>query len=257
MSSIDLDDEEFVALIDEITDGVEAVMDAFDSDEDVDVTDKLEDLWDTLDNFEDLLGEISLRDLPETVEVSEVPDAVDIEENGDGATLDLSGIQDAIRLRELWEAVDMTDAAKEYSELEEAMDSLLGDGEIVEDDDIEMPSIGSDPATRQAYAEEAIETAAEGFREVLLATHEQFHQLYRENQERFGQEGRQPRSKNPTAVSTMPPGPLPDSASTRQSTVPTRVRHSSATYHPPRIYGRRFRRATTEEDNDSTEQHNE
>lgn len=243
MSSVDIDDTEFVEYVDKISEGVQSVIDTFNSEEDGGVIEKIDDLWGVLDEFDDVLGDIDLSKLPEAIEVSEIPDAVDIEETEDGATLDLSGIQDAVRLRELWDAVDLTEVVGDAEELQSALDEVLGEGDLLDDDDIEMPSIGSDPETRQAFAQDVIQTAAEEFREVLLASHEQFLRLYRENQDRFGQEGRQPDSRNPTAFSTMPPGPVADSASTRQSTVPRRVRHSSATYHPPRIYGRRFERA--------------
>ncbi|MBZ6495475.1 hypothetical protein [Natrinema longum] len=54
-----------------------------------------------------------------------------------------------------------------------------------------------------------------------------------------GYAGRKPVSNNPTAVSSVPYGPLPASVSTRVSTVPTNVRHAKVDALP-RIYSRRW-----------------
>jgi hypothetical protein len=98
---------------------------------------------------------------------------------------------------------------------------------------------------RQAALEDTIEAAVREFREMLLATHGLLHDVYEANQEKLGQSGGQPDSLNPSAYSSMPPGPVPDSVSTRVSTVPTQVKYSRVDA-PKRIYGRRFGEARRE-----------
>ncbi|THE63912.1 hypothetical protein D8Y22_16465 [Salinadaptatus halalkaliphilus] len=56
----------------------------------------------------------------------------------------------------------------------------------------------------------------------------------------FGTSSPNSRTCNPTAVSLVPHGPLPASASTRISTVPQNV-HGAAVDALPRIYGRRWK----------------
>lgn len=104
---------------------------------------------------------------------------------------------------------------------------------------------------RQAVLEEKIQDAVEKFRGVILATHGKLRKLYRMNQEKLGQPGRQPDSRNPTAASTMPSGPVPASASLRTSTVPSQVRYSRIK-NPRRIYAHRFDEETESEEDGET-----
>lgn len=257
----DLSVDDWEAVLDyaeEVQVGLDRLRETFADDGDSALVERAAELWDVLDEFEDVLDTVDLSEAATAVDVDDLPDAIDIDDLPSGlvdaeeSAVDLTHLGDALDLRDLWESVDLTDFGGELTELEDAIDAATGDGDTFENV-IEGPRIESDPATRQAYMAEMIAEAAEEFREVLLASHEQFRELYQENQERFGKPGRQPDSLNPTAVSTLPPGPVPDSASTRASTVPGRVRHSRADYQPERIYGQRFVRATSDDEESTAE----
>lgn len=241
----------------EIQAGVRAVKQAVTDEDDETLLDEATDLWEILDEFEDVLDTMDLSEVIEAIEFNDLPEAIDVEDVAEGMTdpdesaIDLTHLKEAVNLRELWNAMDLTEFVGEAAELDDAVDDVTDGDDGFFENVVDGPRLESDPSARQAYIQEMIAEAAEEFREVILASHGQFRRLYRENQERFGDPGRQPDSLNPTAYSTLPPGPLPDSVSTRTSTVPSRVRHSSADYQPERIYGRRFVQATSDDTKDS------
>lgn len=222
--------------------------------DDDDVIETAEEIWDVLDEAEDVLETIDLEELPDVVDLDELPEAIDVEEvpeaiaGGDaGDAIDLTGLKEAIRFRELWEAADIGELREEQKELEEEIDDVTDDDG--EDDGLLDMDLGMgeganmqfDPDNRQEAIEKLISTAVQGFRTALLETHDKLRLLYEFNQEKLGGQD----SLNPTAVSTMPSGPLANSASTRHSTVPSQVKYSRAK-NPRRIYGRRFDSANTE-----------
>jgi hypothetical protein len=245
-------------LIPGIADGLEELKTQIvEGSDDEDVIETAEEIWEVLDEAEDVLDTIDLEELPDVIDVEELPDAIDVEEipeaiaDGDaGDAIDLTDLKEAIRFRELWEAADIGDLREQQKELEDEIDDVTGDGDDGDEDggllDTEMgmgdgAHMQFDPDDRQEAIEEIISTAVQGFRTALLETHDKLRLLYEFNQEKLGGS----ESLNPTAVSTMPSGPLANSASTRHSTVPSQVKYSRAN-NPRRIYGRRFDNANTE-----------
>lgn len=253
-------------LVEVLLDGGDVVEDfkrAVAEGEEGDILDIAEDVWELLDELEDVLGTVDLEELPDAIDAEELPDAVDLEDLPEGllsedeTAVDLTDLQDAVDMRELWDAVDLMDLREEKQDLEEAADEVTDnfddDGEEGEDDDLFENVVGTAEGAasemkselRQAALEDKIEAAVREFREALLKTHGLLHDVYEANQEKLGQEGGQPDSLNPTAYSSMPGGPVPDSASTRTSTVPAQVKYSRVDA-PKRIYGHRFSEARQE-----------
>lgn len=258
-------------------------------DDQTDLIELAEELWDVLDQTQDVLETIDFEEVPEAIDFEELEENVDVEDipegllNEDENAIELSTVREAVNLRELWDAVDLMDLREEKQQLESEIDDvtgdegddedggllgdeddggLLGDDEDDEDDGglldtdnvigTEGAHVQFDAEARQAFLEDKIQTAVEKFRSVLLSTHDKLRKLYELNQEKLGQPGRQPDSLNPTAYSSLPPGPIPDSASTRRSTVPAQVKYSRVE-NPKRIYGRRFTKATRDAENAGTE----
>jgi len=194
-----------------------------------DVVELAQDLWGVLEELEELLATLDFEELPEAIDFEELPDAVDLEDVPEGlvdedeSAIDLGDVMKAVNLREVWDAVDLTEFLQEKRELEAAVDDVADGGE----------------GARQAFIEEKTLAAVEKFRSALLSTHDGLRKAYEKNQEKLGSPGNQPDSLNPTAASTMPGGPIPNSASTRASTVPSQVRYSRVD-NPRRIFGERF-----------------
>lgn len=249
--------EELEELLPEIADGIERLKrHIVEGSDDEDVIETAEEIWDVLDEAEDVLETLDLEEVPDVIELDELPDAVDVEEvpeaiaDGEaGEAIDLSDLKDAIRFRELWEAADIGELREQEEQLEEEIDDITDDDGEEDDDGLLDAELGMgdgahmqfDPENRQEHIRNLIETAVQGFRTALLETHDKLRLLYKYNQEKLGGND----SLNPTAVSTMPSGPLANSASTRRSTVPSQVKYSRAN-NPRRIYGRRFDDANTE-----------
>lgn len=249
--------DELEELIPEITNGIERLKrHIVEGSDDEDVIETAEEIWDVLDEAEDVLATLDLEEVPDVIELDELPDAIDVEEIPEaiaddeiGDAIDLTDLKDAIRFRELWEAADIGDLREQQAELEEEIDDVTDDGGDQEGGGLLDAELGMgdgahmqfDPENRQEHIENLIQTAVQGFRTALLETHDKLRLLYEYNQEKLGGND----SLNPTAVSTMPSGPLANSASTRRSTVPSQVKYSRAN-NPRRIYGRRFDSANTE-----------
>lgn len=249
-------------------------------DEEGDIVELAEDLWEVVDEIEDVLSTVDFEEVPDAIDFEELPDAVDVEDVPEGlfdedeSAVDLTSVKEAVNLRELWRAVDLTELYQEKQDLSAELDDvtdqfgdddgdgdggddglldtdLVGDDEDGEDDGTfnNVVDVGDgadmnfDAEARQAVIEEKIQDAVVKFREMLLATHRELHKLYRANQEKLGQPGRQPNSLNPTAASTMPSGPVPETASLRTSTVPSRVKYSKVE-NPRRVFAHRFEEET-------------
>ncbi len=249
-----------------------------DQDSDSEITELADDLWEVLDEIEDVLQTIEFEEIPEAIDVDELPEAIDVQDIPEGLfdedenAIELTSVKEAVNLRELWDAVDLTELYQQKQELEDEVDEAadhMGDGDeeddgllgtdIMDDNDQDdelfedVVDIGDgahvefNAEARQAVIEEKIRDAVVKFREMLLTTHDKLEKLYRMNQEKLGQPGRQPNSLNPTAASTMPSGPVPETASLRTSTVPSQVRYSRIE-NPRRIYAHRFHEATEDEE---------
>ncbi|WP_306053092.1 hypothetical protein [Natronococcus wangiae] len=214
------------------------------------------ELWDVVEEFEDLLETVDLEKLPDVVEVSALPELLEVEELPDAIrehdpdrALDLSAIRHAIKLRELWNSVDLVDFAKESRQLKAELEDVVGPDAFDSSDDSEAAAEVKKfvdevtPDAKNAAIQQEVKEASTAARKAVLEGHSKFEELYESNQRGSGYAGRRPVSNNPTAVSTVPYGPLPASASTRVSTVPTNVRQARVDA-PPRIYSRRWKGAS-------------
>ncbi|MFC4360142.1 hypothetical protein ACFO0N_19510 [Halobium salinum] len=187
---------------------------------------------------------------------------------------------DLVELSEVWDAVDIREFLRNKRDLDEELDDVTdyfgGDGWVGDDDggwvgDDDEGVFETDDDTRvdpqldpdlgelggsegqQAAIQAKVNDAVEEFRGSILDAHERLKEVVEKNRERTRQAG-QPDSRNPTAVSTMPPSASRTDlkGGTRHSTVPSETLHSSAPNHG-RIYGSRFDRARKrrdEEDDD-------
>lgn len=258
------DPEHLADLVGQIGEYVTEIKRAIVDDEDGgDIIELAEDLWEVLEELEELLETLEFDELPDAIDVDELPEAVDVEDVPEGlfdedeSAIDLGDVTEAVNLRELWDAVDLTQFLQEKRELEAAVDDVTDDGDGEDDEmfenvvDMDGADVSFEQSARQQFVEEKTMAAVEKFRSALLSTHDGLRKIYRENQEKLGQSGNQPDSLNPTARSTMPPGPLPDSISTRTSTVPSQVKYSRAD-NPRRIFGRRFEERHDDDDSGTT-----
>lgn len=251
-------------LIPKVADGLERLKVAIvENTDDEEIIELAEELWEIVEATRALLETVDFEELPDTIHVQELSDAIEagdipeaISEGEAREAIDLSEVKDAVELRELWEAVDLSELREEKARLEGEIDDVTGDERSESEDDGFLGTSGVmgsgggahmqfDAEARQEKIQNLIMKSVEKFRAALLETHDKVRLLYEFNQQKLG--GRE--SLNPTAVSTMPSGPIPNSASTRRSTVPSQVKYSRAN-NPRRIYGRRFEDANTEGDTD-------
>ncbi|WP_226480514.1 hypothetical protein [Natrinema amylolyticum] len=244
--------EQFVA---RITDGTERLLREAAADGSDERRAVITELLDVVAEVEDLLETTDLERLPAAVDVSELPGLVRLDElpnamrdRDPDLAVDLSTIGDVIELRELWNTVDIADFLRELRQLRTELEDVVspdafetsGDSEAAAEirrfvDDVTPEATN---AALQQEAKEAARTARKG----VVEAHSTFEKLYESTGRGPGYAGRKPVSKNPTAVSSVPYGPLPDSVSTRVSTVPATVRHAKVDALP-RIYGRRWKTA--------------
>ena len=212
------------------------------------------ELWDVVEEVEELLETIDLEKLPDVVELSALPDLVELDDLPDAIrekdpdqVLDLGPIRHAIRLRELWNTVDLVDFGKELRQLKAELEDVVGPDLLDSSGDseasAEIRAFVDDmkPEATNAALQQQAKAAAETARNGVIEGHSKFETLYESTGRGTGYAGRRPVSKNPTAVSSVPYGPLPAGVSTRVSTVPRNVRGAKVDALP-RIYGRRWRR---------------
>jgi hypothetical protein len=227
-----------------------------------DIVDELEDVLSTVE-LDELIAAVDWSDLPDAVELGDIPEAVD---EGDATeAISLRKLLAAIDLTEVWDSMDERAMWRQKRELDDEVDDLTGDGdddgsllERNEDDgdenddlvDVSMPGTSSgggagghdfDPRSVENAIQMQVSESVGEFREKLLAAHRRFAKIREQNEERFPDRGRNG-SRNPTAVSTVPPSGPAERSATTHSTVPEETRHSSAP-NRRRIYGPRFDRA--------------
>ncbi|MDS0475179.1 hypothetical protein [Natrinema sp. 1APR25-10V2] len=209
----------------------------------IDVVGEIDDLLETID-FERLPDAIDASALPDLIESDRIPDA--IRERNPDLALDFGSIRRVIVLRELWNAVDLVGFQRELRHLKRELEDVVGPDAFGSSGDSEaaaeirnfVAEVKPD-ATNAALQQEA-KKGAKTARKGVIDGHSKFEELYESTQRGSGYAGRRPVSKNPTAVSSVPYGPLPAGVSTRVSTVPANVRHAKVDALP-RIYGRRWR----------------
>lgn len=246
----------------DVTTQIEAVLDRIGDeiergDAEGTVSETARELWEVVEALEDLLRTIDVEALPDAVDLEELPDLVDVDElpaaigeHDPDLALDLEKLRKVIKLKELWESVDLVEFWEAKQAFDEELDDVIGegaplegiagDGDAAGDSDAAAAVDGfvsdlESEATEAALRQQAAEAVSVG-RKAAVKGHAAFERVYDENQERFGA-----RSRNPTAVSLKPSGPLPDGASTRLSTLPSSVRHSDAVVFTP-VYGYRWRK---------------
>lgn len=249
-SSIDVEQ-----LLDRLTAGTVRLLSETAADGSDETRAAIADLIDVVEAIDALLDAIDLEALPDVFEVSALPALVDlgelptaVRERDPDTALDLSTIRDVVDSRALWNAVDLVDFVRGVRRLEREFEDVVGPGALESSGDsaaaAEIRSFVAElkPDATNAALQQETTAAARAAREGVIDGHSKFEELYESKQRGSGYAGRRPVSKNPTAVSSVPYGPLPASISTRVSTVPGRVRGAKIDALP-RIYSRRWKTA--------------
>lgn len=127
---------------------------------------------------------------------------------------------------------------------EEDGDGLLGGGDDLLEDVDPMDALGSidvdeNPEAHQVFIQQQAMAGIDEFRDALLKTHGKFEKLYELNREKMRRQDTSTSSRNPTAASTIPTDRRDLGGGARYSTVPRKVKYSTAPARN-RIYGRRF-----------------
>ena len=259
-----------VESIDELDDGaIESVVG--DVETLVSVVRETEELLETID-LTDLPDAVEGDELLEAIEVGEIPEILADDEQGASDLVNFTQLFRAIDLLNAWDATDLTDLWQEKRELQDAVDELGDgddagmaedaisdvtdgddDGDLIGDDDedvIEMDAgdakealgdinVAEDPEAYQVAIQEQAMKGIDAFRSALLETHEKFEQLYEMNREKMRRQDTSTNSRNPTAAATIPTDRRDLGGGARHSTVPQKVKLSTAPTRK-RIYGRRF-----------------
>lgn len=239
--------DEFDRLSADIDAGIDRIARAAGSDDDPGAV--AEELRDIVDEIQDLFGTIDLNQLPDAIAIEELPNVVDedaipeaIATADPKLVLDLGNVHRIIEFRELAHAVDIVEFWKEKRELDVEIDDITGDESERSADarDEDEGTAELDAVIETAVVQRQVLEAMTSLRKEFAVAHGKLRGVYRHNQETLGQSRRR-RSRNPTARSTLPPGPLDATVAGRSSTVPAQVRYATVRT-PPRIYGRRFDR---------------
>jgi hypothetical protein len=216
-----------------------------------DIADEAEDIVSTADLTE-LAGTVDWDALPEAFELEDLPDAI---ESGDRSeVVTLRKLIELVDLPKLWQSVDARELWREKREFENEVDDLTDDdGDADEngggdDGGLSMPDTGPhdvDPESLENAVQSGMSDAVDTFRSKLIDAHEQIRAVREANRERFP-DHRRNRSRNPTAVTTMPARNTAASTGTIHSSVPEETRYSTAP-NRRRIYGTRFEKARDDE----------
>ncbi len=214
------------------------------------------ELFDVLESTDALLETIDLDRVPDAIEVDELPSLIDLEHLSDALeehdpdlVFDLSNLKEVIDERALWESVDLLGAARAKRRLDDELEDVLGedasnrvgtDSKAVADAKEYVTSLRPE-ATKAALQQEA-RKKAEVVQNAVIEQHERLEEVYEANKARLTPPTRRGVTRNPTAVSLLSSDPLPDSVSTRLSTVPSAVPYAKIDALP-RIHGRRWKRA--------------
>lgn len=231
--------------------------------EEEELPDTFEDAVEVADEAEDVAAHLDVSDVVDAIDWSELPDVMDAESMQEA--IDSGDAGDAIHVRELIEAIDfgaladsinMRQAWKEGRELDEAVDDVTdddaSDGETADEKtdeeasvDVDTGAFGdADPEAIRMGVQSEMMDAVDEFRAGLLEVHEELEGIIEENREASRQRrAEQPKSRNPTAVSTMSGGGPLGSKVRQGSTVPRETRYSKAP-NRERLYGRRLEEKT-------------
>lgn len=241
-------------LLDRARETLEKIATKADEDDLGTVLSLLDDLEDVADEAEDILSSADLTqlasaidwsDLPETIELEDLPDAVrdrDLSE-----VLVLRKLLELSELHKLWEGMDTRELWREKREFDDEMDDITEDHDDEATDSMRDASMPAgdvheiDPETIENAIQSELSESVGEFREKLLEARERLRDLRERTEDRFP-ERRRNRSRNPTAVTTMPQRAVTAGGVANHSTVPAETRHSTAP-NRPRIYGSRFEAA--------------
>jgi len=218
--------------------------------------DAYDELLDVVESLDALLSTVDLEKLPDVVDVEVLPELVDADGIADAIRardpdpmLDLSNLDAVVNERRLWNSIDLLEFAKAKRRLDQELADVLGEGAPVGNGagsealaDVREYTSSLRPDAKEMLIQQEAQAKVAVAREGVVDAHERLEQLYESNETRSRTAARKRSGRNPTAVSMLPPGPLPDSVSTRLSTVPPGVPRTKI--DPlPRIYGRRWRSA--------------
>lgn len=224
-------------------------------------------------DLSELPSAVDAGELLEAIKTGEIPGALSEEETGPGDVIDFAQVFQALDLLNAWDATDLVDIWEEKRELEAAVDDLADEGEdasmvekaasAVADEGDELvddagelvetgtdaagaakealgkPDIEDDPKVYQTFIQQQAKKGIDAFRDALLVTHEKFEKLHEANREKMRRQDMTPSSRNPTAVSTMATNRRDLGGGACYSTVPKKVKLSTAPAFE-RVYGRRF-----------------
>lgn len=259
-----LDFEQLGSLVEQATDLLESVTEGDDDPS----KEKLQALLHLVNLIKGVLKTTDVDDLLDAVELDEVDSVVDLDsvpaalESGElGEAVELKNVRRLIKFGQLWQTVDITELIGSKDEITDTIGQLTGDDEdegglldsgLFEDlemddftgDEDGMKAGLTDPEVMQAATQAQLDSAIDGFRDLLVETHARLDDLREANKQRFSGID-QPKSRNPTAVSTLSTHGGPPKGGSTVSTVPRNVRHSTGPSRR-RIYGRRFDRLMAE-----------
>lgn len=156
--------------------------------------------------------------------------------DGDDETLSATAAELLDVVAELEDVIGTADLAR----LPDALAGAGGESQAAADLEAFVDEVK--PRAKNAAIQQRAASGAEAARTAVVEGHAALEDLYESKQRGSGYAGRRPVSKNPTAVSSVPYGPLPAGISARVSTVPANVR-GAAVDAPPRVYARRWRTA--------------
>ncbi|GAB7020169.1 hypothetical protein [Halostagnicola bangensis] len=233
----------------------------------------LENLPEAVDGDE-LLEAIDVGEVPEALDGDDeegVGDVVDFSKVFDA--VDLLSAWNATDLTDIWEetqeleeAVDDLASDEDGGLASEAASAVTGEDELVggedgllggdEDDGVlggedgllddvdPKDALGSidveqNPEAYQVFIQQQATEGIDEFRDALLKTHGKFEKLYELNREKMRRQDTSTNSRNPTAASTIQTDRRDLGGGARYSTVPRKVKYSTAPTRK-RIYGRRF-----------------
>ncbi|WP_338727017.1 hypothetical protein [Haladaptatus sp. DJG-WS-42] len=208
---------------------------------------EVERLREAGDEATSMADEINVTQLAQAINISEVPDALDDADLNDVITE--RDVADVLDVDDVPEAVD-ADAARNAMDVRGAwrharrmVAALKGEDER----DVEPPDVSDEavdePDDLDQFSQLAVQKkaskAVDEFREELLKARARLKALHDTNVERTTPDSRQPSSRSPTAVSTVPSRNSGSVLGLRGSTVPEETKYSTAP-NRPRIYGSRF-----------------
>ena len=202
-----------------------------------------------------LLETIDLEKWRAVVDVGELPTLVDlhrlsdaIRERNPDLAFDLGHLERVVNRRELWNSIDLREFVKAKKTLDRELDDVFGEGTTsvpmgdskAVADAREFVATLRDEAPKVLVQQEATDKLSAA-REEVVERHAALEQRYRSNGKRSEHARGRSTAGTSSSVSLLPPGPLPDSVSTRLSTVPAEVPYANIDALP-RVYGRRWRR---------------